>query len=131
MAEMGPEGVEPWFLPAVDRYAMNIGAERPLEALRWAEVIQDKALRENAIIQIARRWREVDESAADAWIEQSPLSAEVREQGAWLFDHRRLGVGFEVQAWPWGSIAPEPTMPGGTSAWDAQARAVIAFDESA
>ncbi len=80
MAAMGPENVEPWFQFALSWYASNIAWERPNEALRWAAAIEIDAARERTFVDVARRWRSQDESAADAWVEQSPLSAEARER---------------------------------------------------
>lgn len=77
---MGPEGVEPWFYPAVDRVAMWKSWEDPLDAYRWAALIPDEQRRERAMITISWRYREVDEAGADAWIAQSPLSDEAREK---------------------------------------------------
>jgi hypothetical protein len=75
---MGPEKVEPWFHPAVDRVAMWKSWDYPLEALAWAALLPDEARRELTFISILRRWREADEDAAEAWIEKSPLSEEAR-----------------------------------------------------
>lgn len=76
----GLEGVEPWLRPALDLYAVPISWERPDEAVRWALLIEDDARRQSALVTIARRWRERDEASADAWLEQSPLSADARER---------------------------------------------------
>lgn len=74
------EGIEPWLRPALDLYAVSISDERPIEALSWAAQINDDTRRETAFIAIARRWREQDPSAAEAWVEQSPLSEKARER---------------------------------------------------
>jgi hypothetical protein len=48
--------------------------------LSWAAQINDDSRRETAFISIARRWREQDPSAAEAWVEQSPPSEKARER---------------------------------------------------
>ena len=59
---------------------MRISWETPVEAMAWVALIVDEDRRELSYITIARRWREKDESAADAWIAGSPLSQEARER---------------------------------------------------
>ncbi len=80
MDAMGPAGIPPWLKPAAGLYAMGIHWERPLEAIQWAEQIEDEQKRELALITIARHWREKDESASEAWLAQSGLSEEARRQ---------------------------------------------------
>jgi hypothetical protein len=80
VAAMGLDGVEPWFQPALEGYAIWVGATDPSEGMKWAAVITDDVDRERTFVTIARRWHLLDESAADAWIEQSPLSEEARER---------------------------------------------------
>jgi hypothetical protein len=46
--------------------------------VEWAQRIQREREREVVLIRIARIWRASDEAAADAWLEQSPLSEEAR-----------------------------------------------------
>jgi len=80
MAAVGPDGVEPWLQPALEGYAIWAGAKDPLEGMKWAAAITDGATRERTFVSVARNWRKRDASAADAWIEQSPLSEEARER---------------------------------------------------
>jgi hypothetical protein len=80
LAEMGPDGVGPWFQPALPKSASWIGAKDPAEGMKWAAAIEDDAARQRVFIRIARLWRAKDPSAADAWIDQSPLSEEAREK---------------------------------------------------
>jgi hypothetical protein len=77
---MGPDGIPPWFYPAADRVAMAKAWDYPLEAYRWAAKIPQDDRREMALITITRRYREVDPAGADAWLAESPLSEEAREQ---------------------------------------------------
>ncbi len=81
---MDPDDVKPWLYPAVDRFANWLSWEQPLLAYRWAEHIQDPARREQVMITITHRYREVDEAGADAWLAQSPLSEEAREKASTL-----------------------------------------------
>lgn len=81
---MGPEGVEPWFYPAVDRIAMDKSWDHPLEAYQWAALIPADDRRELALITITRRYREVDEAGAEAWLAQSSLSEEAKENARTL-----------------------------------------------
>jgi len=75
-----------WLLPALPVYARLLAEqsllaeESPVVALEWAQRIQKPIQRDFALITIARKWRERDEAAADAWLEQSPLSEEAREK---------------------------------------------------
>lgn len=76
--EMDVENVPAYFRAASGLYAMAISWDRPQEALKWAELIEPEENRDLALMTIARRWREVDESAAEAWLQQSNLSEELR-----------------------------------------------------
>jgi len=80
VAEMGADGVEPWFQPALELLAIWTGATHPLDGIKWAEAITDDGTRERALVTVARNWRKRDASAADAWIDQSPLSEAARER---------------------------------------------------
>jgi hypothetical protein len=78
--EMGPDHVEGWFQPGLPIFAKLYGNEEPSEGIRWAERITDAATRDLTLVQIARDWRRSDPAAADAWLEQSPLSETERER---------------------------------------------------
>jgi hypothetical protein len=78
LTAMGPEGVEPWFQPAVIMSARVLASSEPAEATKWAAVVDDEQQRELAFVQVARRWRQQDPTAAEAWLQQSPLSEEAR-----------------------------------------------------
>jgi len=80
MTALGLDGVEPWLQPALEAHATWAGAKDPMEGLKWAAVITDGMVRERSYVKIAHRWYALDESAADAWLEQSPLSEEARER---------------------------------------------------
>jgi hypothetical protein len=79
-ADRTPDDLEPWMKAAAGVYAMAISWERPERAFEWAALIDDDQRRERAFVTIARRWRQRDEAAADAWLEQSSLSEEARER---------------------------------------------------
>lgn len=69
---------EPWFLPLA-RIVVTVHTVRdPESALDWIDVFKDPQDREDALIQIARRWLELDEKAAEIWLETSSLDTEAR-----------------------------------------------------
>lgn len=76
----GPEKAEPWLQPTFDLFAAVQAAMAPEEALAWAQAIQDPQRREGAILNVLRTWRHVDQAAADAWIDQSPLDEDMRKR---------------------------------------------------
>ena len=79
---MAQTGIEPWFQPGLEKYAYFTGVQSGNEAARqgiqWALLIEDDHQRTGVLVNIARTWRRRDESAADAWLDQSPLSEEIR-----------------------------------------------------
>lgn len=79
-ASIGIANAEPWFGPVAEIYAMRLSWKQPREAMDWVALIQDEERRELEYITIARRWRENDESAAEAWVAESPLSDEARDK---------------------------------------------------
>jgi hypothetical protein len=74
MTAIGPDGVEPWLQPALPEYAAWLSRRHHIEALEWAARIEDESKREQAYIHVVRRWREVDEPAALAWLEAADMS---------------------------------------------------------
>jgi hypothetical protein len=71
-------GGESWFLPLA-RLAINGHTRRdPESALDWIDVFEKAQDREDALIQIARRWLELDPEAAEIWLETSSLDREAR-----------------------------------------------------
>ncbi len=68
------EPVPSWFQPGLPIYAKLIGAKQPAEGMAWAERIEDPSTRTLTTVQVARRWLRLDKPAAEAWLEQSPLS---------------------------------------------------------
>jgi hypothetical protein len=69
-----------WLEPVLPVYAVVLVEKSPAEAIEWAQRIEQKRAREITLIKVARRWRQLDEPAAEAWLESSPLSAESREE---------------------------------------------------
>ena len=61
-------------------YARLLSVDDPVEAIRWAERIENDPERETVLIGIARVWRHLDEAAAEAWLVQSSLSEAAREK---------------------------------------------------
>jgi hypothetical protein len=74
MTAIGPDGVEPWLQPALPEYAAWLSRRHHIEALEWAARIEDESKREQAYIHVVRRWREIDEPAALAWLEAADMS---------------------------------------------------------
>ena len=69
-----------WLHLLYPRYALLLASDSPRDAMAQAEQIVDRDRREGTMIRVAQIWREADEQAADAWIDQSPLSDEARER---------------------------------------------------
>jgi hypothetical protein len=75
---LGKYGDQAWFVPLA-RVALGIHTRRePESALEWIEVLPEGQDQEDALIRIARRWRDLDENAAEIWLETSPLDDEAR-----------------------------------------------------
>jgi hypothetical protein len=74
------EEPEPWVRFLYAEYARQLAADSPEEAIQWAERVEDEADRELTLVRIARFWRTQDEEAAEAWLSQSSLSEQAREQ---------------------------------------------------
>ncbi len=70
---------DPWLRPAFTAYAKLLAQDSPADAIEWAERVEDDEEREYVLIRLARAWREVDEAATEAWLVQSSLSEEARE----------------------------------------------------
>ncbi len=77
--EMGMDGVEPWFEPAIGLYVMALSVVDPAKSMDWAELMPDEVKRRSAKITVARRWRRADAEAAEAWILASDLTDSERE----------------------------------------------------
>lgn len=69
---------ESWFLPLA-RLAIRVHTRAdPESALEWIDVFTHPQDREDALVKIARRWFELDEQAAESWLETSSLDSEAR-----------------------------------------------------
>lgn len=77
---VGRESAEAWFGPIAEVHAHMLSYRDSQQALSWVAAIHDEERREQSYVAIARRWREKDETAAEAWLVESPLSAEARER---------------------------------------------------
>jgi hypothetical protein len=80
MASQAIEDSDSWLEPAYMIYARLLSVDDPVEAIRWAERIENDPERETVLIGIARVWRHLDEAAAEAWLVQSSLSEAAREK---------------------------------------------------
>jgi hypothetical protein len=81
-----------WLKPIYPVYAGLLAERSPAEAIEWAQRIEREREREIVLIKVARRWRESDEAAAEAWLQDSPLSEEARahvRDPNWRPDRRR------------------------------------------
>ena len=67
-------------IPTYPIYARVLARDEPARAIPFAELILDEIDRELLLIHMATDWRAQDEAACEAWLEQSPLSEEAREQ---------------------------------------------------
>ncbi len=70
----------PWLRPIYPVYAQLLSGDAPLDAIRWAERIEDEVERERVLIGVVRVWRHLDEAAAEKWLLQSSFSEEAREK---------------------------------------------------
>ncbi len=81
IAENGGDEPPEWLRPTYPIHARLIAQEEsPLEGIRWAEKIEDPQEREWVAMNIAREWRDEDETAAEKWMQQSWLSPETLEK---------------------------------------------------
>ena len=71
---------EPFYHPAVSRAARTLASRRPREGAAICERIPDGEIRKGCIADVAARWYRRDVAGAEAWMEESALSAELREQ---------------------------------------------------
>jgi hypothetical protein len=71
---------DPWLRPIFPVYTRALAEDSPADAIEWAERIEGAEEREIVLIEVARAWRRVDEAATEAWLLQSSLSEEAREQ---------------------------------------------------
>jgi hypothetical protein len=79
IAEQTPDGPSTALAPTYPNYAPALAEESPARAIPFAELIEDEVGRENLLVEIATVWRAQDEAACEAWLEQSPLSEEARQ----------------------------------------------------
>jgi hypothetical protein len=66
--------------PILPVYAKLLAEDSPADAIGWAERIERDKDRRFTLIEVARAWRQVDEAATEAWLQQSSLSEEDREK---------------------------------------------------
>lgn len=83
-----PGDAEAWLrsatpAPALDPAVRVVVTRRrrasPAAALGWALALDDRALREQLVTEVARSWLRRDAAAADAWLERSGLPDELLE----------------------------------------------------
>jgi hypothetical protein len=89
--------LEPWLEPAFGLYARNDLAFRdPVAALEFAGRFSDADRRDATSGYIARGWLERDREAADAWLKQGKLPADV-VQRVYALPNRRLHENLRAQ----------------------------------
>jgi hypothetical protein len=72
---------DPRLRPIFPVYArLLLQDSRPLEAIEWAQRIEDEKDREDLLVRLLREWRGADAAAAEAWLRQSSLSEEKRQK---------------------------------------------------
>jgi hypothetical protein len=71
--------VEVWLQPTIEIFAASMSWDEPEKAIEWSGRIDDDTTRHRTLANVARIWRRNDQPAADAWLDQSPLSEEWRE----------------------------------------------------
>ncbi len=83
------EAAQAWLATALPNPKLDLAAVEavryllalsPDVSVQWAMRIQDEETRNRNVVQAARRWREKDPDALQAWLEQSDLPEDVREK---------------------------------------------------
>lgn len=77
--EMGMDGVEPWFEPAIGLYVMALSVVDPARSMEWTALIQDEVKQRAARVMVARRWQRADADAAEAWVLASDLTPQEKD----------------------------------------------------
>ncbi|MGE4651103.1 MAG: hypothetical protein AAEJ53_09470 [Myxococcota bacterium] len=80
MAWMAELGVRPSLEPAWSMYAVEVSREDPLAGIALLSDVEDSERRERELGRIVMLWMRRDEAAARAWLEESELSVEMKEQ---------------------------------------------------
>jgi hypothetical protein len=75
--------------PALELYASRLDDRKPEEAIGWCERILDAERRTGCFRAVAKSWFGRDAVAAEAWLQQSPLDEETRNQVRRLAEHRQ------------------------------------------
>ncbi len=65
---------------AIAGYVGTVADSDPQKATQWVAAIVDEKTRLSVMEWIARPWLRMDEAAARAWIEQSELSQETKQE---------------------------------------------------
>ena len=103
---LGKYGDQAWFVPLA-RMAIGVHTRRdPETALEWIKVLPEGQDQEDALIRIARRWRELDENAVEVWLETSPLDEEARAKARTSAVMRKSGYGSKPK--PKANPLPDP-----------------------
>jgi hypothetical protein len=65
---------------AINSFVNNLSWQLPELAAQWTAAIGDDQMRYNQMVNVARNWMNFDQNAARAWIAQSSLPGETKEQ---------------------------------------------------
>jgi len=80
IAELARTGFPIWFQPALSNYASSVAMTDAVEGMKWALLLEDDYARRDSMLSVAMKWKKQDESAAEAWLADSPLSEEDRDR---------------------------------------------------
>ncbi len=64
---------------AIDRYAQDSAEDDPAIAITWADSIFDSEMRRSSVIDVARKWNQVDPQAAEKWMQDQQLPNDMLE----------------------------------------------------
>lgn len=80
LAENGPEGVAEWMQSMLELVAIDLGKVDAHNGLAWAREIKDDEDRRRTVTTVLQNWRRRDREAADAWLDQTNLPADMVER---------------------------------------------------
>jgi hypothetical protein len=64
---------------AIDRYARDSAEDDPAVAITWADSLFDPEMRRSSVIDVARKWVLLDPQAAESWMLEQQLPADMQE----------------------------------------------------
>ncbi|HEY5658111.1 MAG TPA: hypothetical protein VIY27_10005 [Myxococcota bacterium] len=88
------EAIEAVHDPVLEAFARRLSERAPRKAVYWAEMIQDAARRERALVLVGQNWYRKSPDAARAWAAESTLSEQAR---AAVLNPPTLGEGAQTE----------------------------------